>query len=126
MKKKIIQIIMAIELVLLGLTIIGVVWIFISFRGTKGPESGIIEEKPIEQKMETETEEGISIPKGAEKGAEIFEPEERIVIRKKISPPAGLPQTPEEEKKFMESFETPPEPEEKEKKEPEEELPVPF
>ena len=127
MRKKISRIIIAVEIVLLGIALLGLGWVFIAFRVPKEiewpKEKKIVEEGP-------EIKEDLITPEILEERLATFLPDRsKIVVKKRVSPPPGLPQTPAEEKKFMEEMVNPPEPEGKERKEEEKiegELPLAF
>ena len=125
MKKKISRIIIAIEIVLLALALLGLAWVFITFRVPREIE------RPREKKIAEESpkiEEDSVAPEISGKKISTAVPDRsKIVVKKRIPPPTGLPQTPEEEKKFMGEMVNPPEPEEKERKEKiKGELPIAF
>ena len=110
MVKKISKFIITVELILLVLALLGLGWIFIAFQVPKDIDrvlkNDILEERP---ELTLSPESSLSEEREVSLG------EEKIVEKRRISPPAGFPQTAEEEKKFMEEIINPPKSDGKEK-----------
>ncbi|GEM_PF-3012880 len=107
MRRKVTRTLITIELIILILAIIGLAWLFIIFRVPQ--EIGEVIED--ESKEMVGIEEVLTEPqKGEKEIIRVFPEGDKIIDKIKIPPPKGFPQTPEEEKKFMEKLKNPPEP----------------